>query len=81
MTLTIEQLITACDFAGIVIDIEKTISGKEKKSFMATEFTFNNEQKFNLESGNIYDGKTVHCTEYPEEGFFPLDETNQNNRV
>ncbi len=67
ITVSGQQLITACGFAGIRID-PAVMEGKEDT--LETEFTL--EAKTNIDDGT-YVGLSIHITEYPEEGYQPLE--------
>lgn len=67
ITLTGQQLLTTCGFAGIYVD-PAAIEGKEDTLEM--EFTF--ESKTNIDNGR-YVGLSVHHTEDPSLGYQPLE--------
>ena len=73
-TLTIKQIMAIADFAGLVIAEDKSFSNEDKESFLETEFTIENDVEVSLDGKNYYKGKTVHCSEYPEEGHLPLEQ-------
>ncbi len=71
ITLTGQQLLTACGFAGIHVD-PAALEGNEE--ILETEFTF--ESKTNIcreEDDFVYVGLSLHITESPEEGYQPLE--------
>ena len=67
VTLNGQQLITACGFAGIYVDPEALANAPDT---LETEFTF--ESKTNIDEG-VYVGLSIHATEYPEDGYQPLE--------
>lgn len=73
-TLTIKQIMAIADFAGLVIDEEKSLQGEDVESFLSNEFTISENEKVDLEDGTYYEGMTAHCTEYPEEGYLQLED-------
>ena len=74
MNVTIKQLMAIADFAGLVIDEDKSFAKEDKGSFLETEFTIEDDITFAIDETIDYAGKAVHCTEYPEEGYLPLEE-------
>jgi len=74
ITLTADQILTIADFAGFVIDEEKSYSAEDKELFLETEYVLSEKLKVESEdSDKKYDGLTIHLAEYPEEGFLPLE--------
>ena len=73
MNLTIRHIMAIADFAGLVIDENKSFSKEDKDSFMGAEFTIEDDVEISRDGKIFYKGKTVCCTEYPEEGYLPLD--------
>lgn len=73
-TLTVKQIMAMASFAGLVIDEDKSFKPEEKEDFITTEFTVSESEKVDLEDGTYYEGMTVHCTEYPEEGYLQLED-------
>lgn len=75
MNLTIKQLMTMANFAGLVIDEDKSFHKEDRESFIETEFTLQNGVEVQDEETKvIYNGLSVYCSEYPEEGCLPLDD-------
>lgn len=81
ITLTIEQIIAIANFSGLVIDEEKSFSCEEKESFIETELTIDENQKIDYEDSTYYEGMTVHVSEYPEEGYIPLEDVKENTKT
>ncbi len=75
-TLTIKQIMAIADFAGLVIDEDKSFPLEDKESFLETEFTIEDNVTVAHDEDIDYTGKVVICTEYPEEGCLPLDGLN-----
>lgn len=73
-TLTIKQIMDVASFAGLVIDEGKSFTPEEREDFISTEFTISENAKVDLEDGTYYEGMTAHITEYPEEGFYQLED-------
>jgi len=69
VTLTMAQIISIADFAGLTIS-DCPLDEDE----LEQEFTVSNNLKVDMEDGTYYEGMTVHISEYPEEGFMPLEE-------
>ncbi|MDC3188965.1 hypothetical protein NQU96_04375 [Pseudoalteromonas elyakovii] len=76
LTLSTKQIITICNFAGIRVQKPIFIGTTAEADFLATEHTLTVDKQVQLENGEVYQGLTVHCTEYPEEGYMPLEEVN-----
>lgn len=74
LTLSTKQIISICNFAGI--HVQTPCDGPGEEDFLATEHTLTVDKQVQLENGEVYQGLTVHCTEYPEEGYMPLEEVN-----
>ena len=73
ITLTTQQLITSCGFAGIYID-PKVMEDEEDRLEM--EFTLESKSNVYIEEedgGGTYVGLSIHMTESPEEGYQPLE--------
>lgn len=75
VTLTGQQLMTACAFAGIHID-PKVMEGQEE--ILEQEFTIEAECDVYLADGDpdeavIYKGMAIHITEDPDLGYQPLE--------
>ena len=74
ISLTIKQIAAIAEFSGLVVDYEKTGFSDED---MEQEFVVSQKiqvQGIPEEDIPDYEGMTVHCAEYPEEGFLPLEE-------
>ncbi|MCO7251256.1 hypothetical protein [Pseudoalteromonas sp. Ps84H-4] len=81
LTLSTKQIISICNFAGIRVQNPIFIgtgafTSTAEADFLATEHTLTVDKQVQLENGEVYQGLTVHCTEYPEEGYMPLEEVN-----
>lgn len=74
INLSIKQIIDLAGFAGLVVDEEKSFAFEEKETMLEQEFVISENQKVDLEDGTYYEGMTVHCAEYPEEGAFQLED-------
>ena len=74
VTISIKQIMAMADFAGLVIDEDKSFDKEDKESFLETEFTIEENIKISRDGKNYYEGMAVCCTEYPEEGFLPLED-------
>jgi len=73
ITVTGQQLFTACGFAGIQID-PAVLEGSE--DILETEFTFESSTNISLtddDAGPVYVGLSIHITDSPEEGYQPLE--------
>lgn len=73
ITVTGQQLVTSCGFAGIYID-PAVLEGSE--DILETEFTFESKSNIMLTDdadGEVYVGLSIHSTEYPEDGYQPLE--------
>lgn len=73
ITISTKQLMAMCDMAGLVIDESKSFSVAEKEEFLEDEYVLCEKQKVQDDDGSIYEGKTFHSAEYPEEGAIRLD--------
>ncbi|TVU83762.1 hypothetical protein FQP85_08280 [Pseudoalteromonas neustonica] len=76
LTLTTKQILDMCCFAGIHAQSPCDAPGEE--DFLTTEYTISIDQKVQLDDGKTYQGLTIHCTEYPEEGYMPLEEVKES---
>jgi len=73
MQLSIKQILIIADFAGL------EVSNPDESIDFNTEFTIEDNAHFESH-GQTYIGKTVHCSEHPEEGYIPLDEFDFDKR-
>ena len=78
ITLSIKQIIDIAEFAGLVINEEKSVHHNDDEA-LETDLTITREGKVKLDDGSVYTGHTVHFTEYPEEGSLPLDDSRRNS--
>lgn len=81
ITVSIEQIIIIAGFSGLVIDEEKSFSLEDKESFIETELTIDENQKIDYEDNTYYEGMTVHISEYPEEGYMPLEDVKDKTKT
>ena len=72
ITISTKKLMAMCDLAGLVIDHDKSFSKEEAEEFMTSEYVLIDKKKVLDDDGAIYEGKTFHCAEYPEEGAIRL---------
>ncbi|OCQ53602.1 hypothetical protein Ppb6_01228 [Photorhabdus australis subsp. thailandensis] len=66
ITLTTQQILYACDFAGIEYIMPDNY-------MLETEYTINDNIEIKDDDGVEYKGFGIYLTEYPEEGAEPLD--------
>lgn len=73
LTVTGQQLVTSCGFAGIYID-PAVLEGEE--DILDMEFTLESKSNISLTDDTddgVYVGLSIHITESPEEGYQPLE--------
>lgn len=70
VTLTGQQLMTSCGFAGIAID-PSVMEGQEE--ILEQEFTIEAEVDIYGDEAVVYRGMAIHITEDPDLGYQPLE--------
>lgn len=71
VTFTAAQLVDMCQYAGIVVDLDKTVT---KNDAMQDQYTLESKSNISGYQGGIYTGLSIHITDAPEIGYLPLEE-------
>lgn len=70
VSVSMKQIKSIAEFAGFAVHTFDYSDNEMNE----TEFVISEYEKVDNEDGTYYEGMTVHCAEYPEEGFMALED-------
>lgn len=70
VSVSMKQIKSIAEFAGFAVNTFDYSDNEMNE----TEFVISESEKVDNEDGTYYEGMTVHCAEYPEEGFMALED-------